>query len=49
MATRDVERRLGELRRQIEHHNYRYYALDDPDVDDAQFDRLMQELRALET
>ena len=48
MATRDVERRLGELRKQIEHHNYRYYALDDPDVDDAQFDRLMQELRALE-
>jgi len=49
VATRDVERRLGELRRQIEHHNYRYYALDDPDIDDARFDRLMQELRALET
>jgi DNA ligase (NAD+) len=49
VATRDVKRRLGELRRQIEHHNYRYYALDDPEVDDAEFDRLMQELRALET
>ena len=48
MATRDVERRMGELREQIEHHNYRYYALDDPEIDDAEFDRLMQELRALE-
>ena len=48
VATRDVERRLGELRRQIEHHNYRYYVLDDPERRDAQFDRLMRELRALE-
>jgi DNA ligase (NAD+) len=48
VATRDVERRLRELRERIEHHNYRYYTLDDPEVDDAEFDRLVQELRALE-
>jgi DNA ligase (NAD+) len=48
VATRDVERRVQELREQIEHHNYRYYLLDDPEIDDAEYDRLMQELRALE-
>ncbi|HAA03931.1 MAG TPA: DNA ligase (NAD(+)) LigA [Syntrophobacteraceae bacterium] len=40
--------RLEELRRQIRHHNYRYYALDDPIVSDAEYDRLFQELIALE-
>ncbi|MFO7305314.1 MAG: NAD-dependent DNA ligase LigA [Gammaproteobacteria bacterium] len=41
--------RARELRRQIEHHNYRYYVLDDPEISDAEYDRLMQELKALET
>ncbi|MBJ7263951.1 MAG: NAD-dependent DNA ligase LigA [Burkholderiaceae bacterium] len=36
------------LRIQIEQHNYRYYVLDDPTVDDAEYDRLMRELEALE-
>jgi DNA ligase (NAD+) len=36
------------LRAQIEQHNYRYYVLDDPTVPDAEYDRLMAELRALE-
>ena len=36
------------LRTQIEQHNYRYYVLDDPTVDDAEYDRLMRELEALE-
>jgi DNA ligase (NAD+) len=48
VATRDVERRIRQLREQIEHHNYRYYTLDDPEVDDSEYDRLMQQLRALE-
>jgi DNA ligase (NAD+) len=34
--------------RELEAHNYRYYVLDDPVVSDAEFDRLMRELRALE-
>ena len=33
----------------LERYNYRYHALDDPEVPDAQYDRLMLELRALET
>jgi DNA ligase (NAD+) len=36
------------LRTEIEHHNYRYYVLDDPEISDAQWDRLLQELRELE-
>lgn len=40
--------RAAELRQAIEHHNYRYYVLDDPDVPDAEWDRLMSELQALE-
>ena len=37
-----------ELREQIAQHDYRYYVLDEPAVPDAEYDRLMQELRALE-
>ena len=40
--------RAAELRRQLAHHDYRYYVLDDPEVPDAEYDRLMRELRALE-
>jgi DNA ligase (NAD+) len=40
--------RVRELRTQIDHHNYRYHVLDDPEVSDAEYDRLMRELRALE-
>jgi DNA ligase (NAD+) len=40
--------RAVDLRRQLEHHNYRYHVLDDPEVSDAEYDRLMQELKAIE-
>ena len=40
--------RAEELRRQINFHNYRYYVLDDPEVADAEYDALMEELRAIE-
>jgi DNA ligase (NAD+) len=42
------EHRVVELRQQIAHHNYRYYTLDDPEVSDAHYDRLIQELTRLE-
>ena len=50
MVTRQERRgqRARELRKQIEHHNYRYHVLDDPEVSDAEYDRLMRELKALE-
>ncbi len=40
--------RTEELRREIDHHNYRYYVLDDPTIPDAEYDRLMRELQDLE-
>ncbi|MDH4038145.1 MAG: NAD-dependent DNA ligase LigA [Candidatus Krumholzibacteria bacterium] len=43
-AKKDVEA----LRRDIEHHNYRYYVLDDPEVADAEYDALLRRLEAIE-
>jgi DNA ligase (NAD+) len=40
--------RVSELRQEIDHHNYRYYVLDDPEIPDSQYDRLLRELQALE-
>ncbi|HZN21776.1 MAG TPA: NAD-dependent DNA ligase LigA [Gaiellaceae bacterium] len=40
--------RAAELRRVIEHHNYRYHVLDDPELSDAAYDALYDELTALE-
>jgi DNA ligase (NAD+) len=40
--------RAAELRRLIEHHNYRYYVLDDPEIPDAAYDVLFDELASLE-
>ncbi len=44
----DVAARARELREQIDYHNYRYYVLDDPEIPDAEYDRLFRELQALE-
>ena len=41
-------RRVAELREKIAQHDYRYYVLDEPSVPDAEYDRLMLELRELE-
>jgi len=49
MAAGEAAKRIRDLREQIEHHNYRYYVLDDPEISDARFDALMRELVALET
>ena len=40
--------RLLALRAEIERHNFRYYVLDDPEISDAAFDRLLRELQQLE-
>jgi DNA ligase (NAD+) len=44
-----VKQRVEELRGVINHHNYRYYVLDSPEISDAEYDELMKELRQLET
>jgi DNA ligase (NAD+) len=51
MATRtqkDAQQRLDELRERVDHHLYRYHVLDDPEISDAEYDRLYDELKALE-
>lgn len=47
-VTGDAAARIEALRREIEHHNYRYYAQDTPEISDAAFDSLVRELRELE-
>jgi len=42
------KRRIEDLREIINHHNYRYYVLDSPEISDAEYDELMKELRQLE-
>jgi DNA ligase (NAD+) len=44
----EAKKRVEELRREIERHNRLYFELDAPEISDAQYDRLFQELRALE-
>jgi DNA ligase (NAD+) len=47
-APEEIKRRADELRKEIEFHNLRYYQLDSPLISDAEYDRLMQELLAIE-
>ena len=44
-----LREKLESLRDQIRHHNYRYHALDDPEIPDIEYDRLMRELQSLES
>src|SRR5207248_1617401 len=44
----NVQGEIESLREKIRHHEYRYYVLDDPELSDAEFDRLMNELKKLE-
>jgi DNA ligase (NAD+) len=49
MATaKHIQDDLESLREEIRHHEYRYYVLDDPEIPDAEFDRLMSQLKRLE-
>src|ERR1700732_312381 len=48
-AARKPAARVLELKETLERYNYRYHALDDPEVPDAEYHRLMRELRALES
>lgn len=45
----DLSRKVKELRARINRANYEYYILDNPTISDAEYDRLMQELQAIET
>ena len=43
-----IAQKTEALRKALHRHNYRYYVLDDPEISDAEYDRLMQELKQLE-
>ncbi len=43
-----ARQRAEELRRELDHHAYRYYALDAPEISDAAYDSLVRELEAIE-
>jgi DNA ligase (NAD+) len=43
-----LAQRAAELRRLIDHHNYRYYVQDKPEISDKEFDRLLKELEEIE-
>jgi DNA ligase (NAD+) len=45
-ASKDID--IDSLRDEIRRHEYRYYVLDDPEISDADFDRLMNELKKIE-
>ncbi|AGJ84841.1 NAD-dependent DNA ligase LigA [Raoultella ornithinolytica] len=43
-----IEQKLTELRTTLRHHEYLYHVMDTPEIPDAEYDRLMRELRELE-
>jgi DNA ligase (NAD+) len=45
---KNLQTKIEALREKIRHHEYRYYALDSPEISDADFDRLMKELKRFE-
>src|SRR5260221_13013020 len=44
----EVRKRVKKLRAQVERHSYRYYVLDKPSLEDAEYDQLFRELQSLE-
>ena len=48
MAERDAARRIDKLREEIRHHEHLYYVLDKPEISDAEYDALVNELKKLE-
>src|SRR3954471_20306811 len=47
-AGKDAEKKIEALREKIRHHEYLYYVLDQPEISDLDFDKLMQQLKDLE-
>ncbi len=48
MIPEKISARAKKLAEVLEHHNHRYYVLDEPEISDAEYDRLFQELESLE-
>src|SRR5215472_7595425 len=48
-ALANVKKEMEELREKLRYHEYRYYVMDEPEISDAAYDRLMERLKGLET
>src|ERR1700694_4451560 len=48
-ATAEIRKEAQSLREKLRHHEYRYHVLDDPEISDATYDRLLNRLKELET
>ncbi len=46
--SKDLDKKIESLREKIRHHEYLYYVLDNPEISDAEFDKLMRQLKDLE-
>src|SRR3569832_304304 len=49
MVTAKIEERVAALHELLHHHAHRYYVLDEPEIPDAEYDKLFRELQDLET
>jgi DNA ligase (NAD+) len=47
-APASIKKEIEGLREKLRHHEYRYYVLDDPEISDATYDKLMERLKGLE-
>ena len=45
---KEIIKELNDLREKIRYHNHRYYVLDDPEISDAEYDRIFQRMLELE-
>lgn len=48
LTEKEADVRAAELRAELNEHNYRYHVLDSPTISDAEYDRMLQELREIE-
>src|SRR5690348_10414009 len=48
-GAKELEKKTESLREKIRHHEYRYYVLDAPEITDAEFDQLINQLKAIES
>src|SRR6201987_6264150 len=48
VASKEIEKKIEALREQMRHHEYRYFVLDDPEITDFEFDKLVEQLKKLE-
>jgi DNA ligase (NAD+) len=47
-VVKDLQKKIEALREKIRHHEHLYYVLDNPEISDAEYDKLMQQLKDLE-